>query len=244
MTNGIVTTVLPNLDSVHKIVKTLLNSPHYVFRGQRESQWLLEPTLARMVKRVKKHDELIKQHLQAFKFASRGRRGANPPDMKESNDWWALGQHHGLATPLLDWTTSPYVALFFAFTEEGSSDHSMIYALNTKRVEESTELDDIFDEKDTITLIRPQSDENSRLVAQAGLFTRSPIDVDIESWVSKRFKGESAKPVLLKAFVPKAERIECLKALNVMNINHATLFPDLYGAGKHATEVLRRKIGE
>ncbi len=243
--NGVSTTTLTHWDQIHEVVKKILDLPHYVFRGQREASWLLEPSLARVLKGHEDPDEWTLAHLEKFKLASRGRRGPNPPLIASADDWWALGQHHGLATPLLDWTSSPYVALFFALVDEAASDHSVVYALNTRRVDEKVNLTAVFGSEpmtDALTFLRPLSDENSRLVAQAGLFSRSPIDTDIESWVTKHFEGESMRIILLKILIPKSERLECLKALNVMNINHATLFPDLYGAGKHATELLQRAL--
>ena len=210
------------------------------------STWLVESSLARIIKKQKTRIKaLTTEHLQTFKLASRGRRGSNPPSLLTENDWWALGQHHGLATPLLDWTTSPYVALFFALAEPPSTDQTeycVVFTAHRQRIEsrnrELAKADPAYVER--FEFFQPLSDENSRLVAQSGLFTRSPIGIDVESWVSTHFKSEKTRITLLKVLIPYSERTECLKALHVMNVNHATLFPDLYGAGKLSTELLRR----
>lgn len=244
--DGVIETHLKSWREFHDVIQKFLDLPNYVFRGQRMADWLLEPSLARIIKGRSEIPEIMRSHLETFKLASRGRRGANPPELHTEDDWWSLGQHHGLATPLLDWSSSPYVALFFAFCDPqppDQSDYCAVYALNTTRVSDKVDALTIgkSDSPEVVSFIRPNTDENSRLVAQAGMFSRSPINVDITSWVSKHFKGESSKVILMRVLIPSKDRLECLKALNIMNINHSTLFPDLYGAGKHTTELLKRK---
>lgn len=216
------------------VVEEMLNYSHYVWRGQGNSEWGLESSLDRLAGTSGKtlSPGLLAKHLGQFQMASLGRRGKNPPVHSVENDWWALGQHNGLATPLLDWTKSPFVALFFAFEKEMPPlvEHRAVWALsgfmsiNKDLPEEGTRLQ----------YVRPKQDENARLVSQAGLFTRAPLGENIRSWVEKYHamdKDETA--LLIRILVPNTDREECLRMLTMMNINHASLFPDLYGSGKY-----------
>lgn len=210
----------------------LLDFKFYIWRGQRSSEWLLQPTLVRTLNNKEGDKDVIaREHLDNFKYATRGRRGSNPIGLKDDSEWWALGQHHGLATPLLDWTTSPFVAAFFAFAEESEEDkYRAIYALNESEILDKCSEFDADDKDNIIKFIKPLSDDNPRLVNQSGLFSWGPMDLDIEKWVSTYFKGVKDHTKLIKIIIPNSERSLILKALNRMNINHLTLFPDLSGA--------------
>lgn len=115
----------------------------YVWRGHRCEDWELEPTISRLIGEARAaRYPFQRDHLERFKFAARGRRGQNPRAIGDEDEWWALGQHHGLATPLLDWCTSPFVAAFFAFSGLGlpQTPRRAIFALHQPTVENLAEV--------------------------------------------------------------------------------------------------------
>ncbi|MFM5064000.1 FRG domain-containing protein [Aeromonas caviae] len=227
------------------INQEMLDYTTYVYRGHGDHRWKLEPTLDRLVKSPT--SPVREEHLNKFRFETRGRRGQNPPLLRDDNDWWALGQHHGLATPLLDWTESPFVAFYFAASvaEKAKSQYFSVFALSQISVERKNEyinnnesITKVNGQKPTVKIFRPLSDENNRLVNQRGLFTRGPNNVDLEQWVQSH-PCEPGHMEIIKITVPTVDVRNCLRYLNRMNINHATLFPDLLGASEFCNAYLK-----
>ena len=239
--NGISTNEVTDWNDFLVFVNKYLEYNHFVWRGQADSSWLLEPTFDRIMKENGKTDskEILNSHLERFKYAIRGRRGINPPQIETENDWWALGQHHGLNTPLLDWTKSPFVASYFAMVPklESSTNFRVIYGISQTTIKiisaENLKKNSAKKKESIVEFINPLSDENNRLVNQMGLFTRTPNGIDLESWYRENIEEKDGYARMWKILIPESERITALRSLNRMNINHATLFPDIYGASKY-----------
>ncbi|MFN7895012.1 MAG: FRG domain-containing protein [Cyanobacteriota bacterium] len=228
----------------------------WCFRGQRDAAWGLKTSLERATTRVY---NVMAEHTVYRNFTRNAHNYLQahqiPVDLLE---WFALMQHHGAPTRLLDWTASPYVACFFAAEDALDENGSCaVWAVDTSwcKVEgchvirrhlandprykdfkvrsyvwEDSEFRKIFDEE-KIPLVMPAEPyrRNERLTIQSGLFL-CPGDPN------KGFEGnfggydQTALPKhLIKVVIPNKLRVEILTDLYYMNINRATLFPGIDG---------------
>ena len=204
--------------------KNLLEKRTYIYRGQKDSSWLVQPSIHRGLKKglsKASYTAKVSNHLANFKYSVRGRIKGLKDIINDENELWALGQHHGLKTPFLDFSTSPYVACYFAFQEkENKTKFRTIWMLASTVIKHEVD--------DQLEIYHPITDVTPRLISQDGLFVKFNVNKDLKSIIktTERVPGVDLYEVKL----PEKDRHLCLKSLNRMNINHKSLFPDLQGA--------------
>jgi FRG domain-containing protein len=225
-----------------------------LFRGHRDETWPIEPNIFRY-RYMKRH---IANGLPMMLLDSFKKSAVRLVQPVPSNDWeWlAVAQHHGLITPLLDWTTNPLAAAFFAvqdplnesecLTPNGNSSMSAVWCYRPRQ-DQLGWLSDYYDpaaspfDIDRVVIFEP-SHFSVRITAQAGAFTVHPF---LRGGVTKPKWNGSA----LKIRIPPGVRVDIRRSLAQFGIHHASLFPDVDGLAKYINarfkvaddEELRRK---
>ncbi|MBI5779594.1 MAG: FRG domain-containing protein [Planctomycetes bacterium] len=110
-------------------------SRKWVFRGQTQD-WPLATTLERLCVSLGIEPEHYRQ-VEKILLREFKRRfyhyETHVPQPSDNLEWFAIMQHYGAATRLLDWTYSPYVALYNALEREASNGkHAVVWALDLR----------------------------------------------------------------------------------------------------------------
>jgi len=186
--------IVTGLSDIHGYVADMEPGLASIFRGVRDMRYTLVPSIGRRAsaRESVSLSRIERRMLRLFK------ESALPYlDFRPRNDWeWlALAQHHGLPTRLLDWTTNPLVAAYFAIEKAHDGDSAIYMYTGTKTVNPDSSKSPFEIEK--VMRYRPPH-LSSRVAVQGGLFTVHPnpsIDFSSDRIQRLIIKNDARRPL-------------------------------------------------
>ena len=145
---------------------------------------------------------------------------------KNDWEWLSLAQHYGLPTRLLDWSTNPLVALYFAtahspeelYGKENLSNAALYMLVSHIHINSSYHISPFMIEE-TLEFHAPSISE--RVVNQFGLFT-------VHNNPRKAFDTEK----LYKFEIDGKLKPDIQKRLSILGISESTIYPGLDGIAR------------
>ena len=223
----------------------------WIFRGQSCSEWALESSLHRAFKEAqlihklksgneKKLNRIEHEKVMIERFKCNAHLYLDHfPQPEDILSWLSLMQHHGAPTRLLDFSFSPYVALFFAL--EFGEGNAAVYFINYNAIQNyddeyfgsnllevySRILDPINGKDNPCLFAFEPMFSNHRLLSQQGLFVATnTLDVSHGKILNDYDIKDSDA---IKIIIPAKQRLAGLQKLNKMNINSSNIYPGLDG---------------
>lgn len=150
-----ITSIETYTPEINRILAQMDGRSGILYRGQRNSSWLIKSSLERhKINRIgcEEYYRLIDRYKPLInpiidrKFDRKSNQTGYPFDFKTYEEGsWQLPEmeyltylrHHGFPTPLIDWSASPFVALFFAcedFLDSQTDGKVFVYAPPTIRL--------------------------------------------------------------------------------------------------------------
>ncbi len=227
-----VTSLQKYVSLISEKINSDVSNTIFLYRGQENSDWNLLPKIAR---ETIPENFLTDEQNILNEFKRVGRPYIDTAILSNSWDLIALAQHYGLRTRLLDWTTNPLVALWFALNN--TTEEEFVYCSVWLLALAKESVADIsqgtpFDQKGTVAF-KPNH-ITKRITAQGGWFTTHKL-LDKNNNFLPLEKNRTYKRNITKYNFSSTniDRIKLLKELDVLGINSFSLFTDLDGLAKY-----------
>lgn len=222
---------LNSFEEFNEVLLGVKPEERYFFRGVKNADFKLIPSVGRIKFSLGSYiDEKIM--LKRFENQAIPLMKDKP---KNTWEWLAVAQHHGLPTRLLDWTSNPLVALWFATEESSDSKEGGKFAIYWLTKKEGINYDiydqyiNPFDFKGADLIALPHI--SSRIKNQFGLFT---VQDDPQKELNDYFNPRR----VMKYEFDNSLKSTIRAKLNLYGINASTIFPDLNGIAQHIKDMV------
>lgn len=213
------TVQITSFRQLHRGLEEFRSHPIMFFRGQSDADWPLVPKVGRAEFKHVEDDYLFAD----WKSAARSQQGV---DVRTELELLALAQHHGLATRLLDWTSNPLVAAFFAVWENRDCD-AALFAYETCECLPADYSGDPFAIGGNGNVVGWKPDPfTPRIHRQGGLFTIHYPPATAH-YVLRGFER------MVRFVIHKSYRERLREELSYYGFTRGALFPDLDGTSAH-----------
>lgn len=237
--DGTLVVTLSSWDEFSQKVQRVKSNRVLVWRGQKkdeENGWFLKSSFDRKFQSKDQQDRTTKLERHLFKFKELMDKSYPNVLPAEEDRIWALGQHYGLETPLLDWTLDPYIAAYFAFSEwndpnDREDRYRYVYALDRaleRLLTKKKRAGEIVSSERSVPFIDQLPLPSPRFVAQKGIFTKAIDGNDIWENIKTFSRKKPNKLLIMKFKIPTKDREKCLTELHSKGINHLNLLIDFH----------------
>ncbi|MEW6055474.1 MAG: FRG domain-containing protein [Bdellovibrionota bacterium] len=212
-------------------------------RGQADASWPLATSFHRqnLDLSLNEYFDLINQLAEIV--GALENRAIDTRDPETNASFLAYLQHHGFPTPILDWTLSPYIAAYFAFSElrpdliKPTQRVSIFMFDFSKWMENVPAVDNPLESTPHVNIVHPRSAGNLRLIRQQGHYFTFTNVFDVGEFIQAR-EQTSQVCYLEKYNLAASERSYVMNDLEAMGINSYSLFRTTDALCQHLNDAL------